>query len=454
MNKFLLVLLVVASLLCSCGSDYYVNEVDTFNACLFVTPDRYSGEVSPYFNPKKVIYAEQNQAFKIYAGLKFDNKTIVGDSIYNYVESIRWNINGKTYNIPNLRLTFNETGHAQGSLAIVDSWGDTSRQNFDIYVNTPNKISLVAPYDGYNQVEPLDENMELPMRWSLTGLDEWESATCEIYFSQYVEDVWKNKIGTTDCHNNAILTDSLFDDSLSAISSLSQTFYWAVKAKITSDIAPMETINSELFHFSTKPANSNYSSVIIPFSLNNYHGSSKPQTTFDFVNRAGDTVAHITSEKSSGAINIPLIPQSSLTVYIREHNRKEYSVDSLNLDIPQRSVVSTNTVILKDKVKPQIAPAANIFSVDEDIVFNVYDNGSGINATQLQIMMSNNTTTLAVYEEPFCKFKIQVQDRIRFQIQGEDYAKNTLPEVYWEAVRINKEIHIFGPYLSGEPENE
>lgn len=460
MNKLLLILIIVASFLCSCGSDYYAKEASSFDVCLFVTPDRYSGEVAPYFSPKKEIYAEQNQSLKVYAGLKFDDKTIVGDSIYNYVESIRWNINGKTYNIPNFRLTFNETGHTQGYLAIVDSWGDTSRQDFDIYVNTPNKISLVAPYNGYNQVEPLDKDMELPMRWELSGLDEWEHATCEVYLSQYSEDIWSsfNIIGTTDCHNNAILTGQLFSDTLSSLYNSSQTFYWTVKAFITSDLSFSEDITSELFHFSTKPLNPNFSSVVIPFTLSNYHGTSKVQTSFDFVNGAGDTIAHSTSDKSSGTITIPLLPQSAVTVYVRENNRKEYSADSIKLDIPQRTVISLNTVTLKDKVKPQIAPVSSVFPVNSDneanIVFNIYDDGSGFNSSKLQIQKSNNTITFATYEEPFCRFKIEVQDRIRFQIQGEDFAKNSLPDVYWEAARIKDSLYIYGPYLSGEPDNE
>lgn len=221
MNKISIIVFLVACLLWSCGSDYYAENIPSFKPCFFVTSDRYSGDVTSIFTPREIVYVNQKQVFKIHAGLKFENDAIAGDTIYNFIESIGWEIDGKTYNISSIRLAFAESGHKTGNFYVIDFWGDTSRVNFDIYVNTPSVISLNSPYDGYNQVIP-NSNEGLPLQWNISGLDEWESASCEIYAHRNQDSLWNHPAGNVDCSRNkatlkgilaGVTNEEIFDTS-------------------------------------------------------------------------------------------------------------------------------------------------------------------------------------------------------------------------------------------------
>lgn len=444
--------LLFALLLLACGDSHYLDESDVsiIKQQVYAVPEHFNDDIGIYFPPTTNVYVELGQTIKFIAGIAVNGEIHTDDILSNYVKSILWNIDGEYYNINNLRHTFSQPGHKYGYLETVDLLGDTIHTDLDIYVNNPNRVSINFPYNGYNQAEPTS-TQRLPLRWNIVGTDEWERNTCVVYMSDSYKDVWSSEIGSVDCNDQVYLNGSLIGDSASLVKKgvnlkdTSFTTYWAVKLITSSESGREYRDSTEIHHFSTKTFDEKYSTVKIPLELSNYRDNSVILTKIILLSAQGDTLQFLYNTLPSDTISAKVKPQSGLRIIINETYRQEYRPESLTVDVPPSTILVTPPVIMVDKDIPQIAPYSTANRIQSGLTFNVYDDGSGINPNKFKILYGNDTLKYS-YQQPYLRFSTPCASLCRVTIQGEDYARNKLPDVYWNIHATRDSVFLDGPF--------
>lgn len=454
MNKILfsaalLICLFMGFFFSSCGNDHLATNIPMMHAFIIAAPDKYSGNLAT-IPAQDIIYAEQNQSVKLYAGVIIDGEQYFGEDITPFYKRMVWDIDGETFNASNLKYTLRKTGHQKGSLTLVDYLDDTTHLNFDIYVNTPNNIDLVFPYNGYNQADP--ENAQtLPMMWDITGIDEWESTRCKIYLSKDPDALWDTKIADVDCFDDVAIQGALVEDLAKAKDS-SYTFYWAVKAQITSIFQDTSNVSSSVFSFSTKITNP-VPTLKLSYRYEDYHDPEKVYSEVQLVNAAGITISTDTLYGSYYIYSKKIDAQTGLKIFIRPYNRKEYKPESLTVDIPANTVTNLERVTLKDMTAPQVAPAIYAFKQNDGMGMRVYDDGSGVKTSSITVIRDHIDTIPYMSMAPGILINKDgngnalCYTECLLHVYGEDYAGNSLPDVDWKLNYRNDSIFVTGPFV-------
>ena len=115
------------------------------------------------------------------------------------------------------------------------------------------------------------------------------------------------------------------------------------------------------------------------------------------------------------------------------------------MDIPAYTVLTTDTVVFKDNTPPQLGPVSQQVLNTDSIAFYIYDDGSGINASRLQVIMDFDTLNFN-YSTPTVKFFKNCFSKCKLSFVGEDNAHNSLPNVYWTVEAAPGYRLISGPY--------
>lgn len=455
MNKFQYILLcALAFLLGSCGDDHLVDKnTPKLSQYVYVAPDGFNGEVSKYYQPVDELYVEQGQSVKFFAGFSSGYGIFTDESLQRYYNGLLWKIGDNSFNLNSFRYTFLTSGEFDGSLETTDYYGDTLRSTFKVYVNAPNSITLDFPYNGYNQADPSDDQA-LPLRWSVTGIDPWETATCHVFISYNPDSVWNSPLGSTDCNSEAILRGSLvesYDSLLQQAISLydsSFTLYWGIKMRVKSESGREYRDSTDIFHFSTRILNKT-STLKIPIVYERYRDNSILQTVAYLISSNGDTLETLTNSDRSNTLVAKVEPQIGLKVLLTEQYRKEYASESLIVDIPAYTVLTLDTIVLKDVIPPQISTFRDTVSRSDYIYFFLYDDGSGINANQLQVVVDFDTMQVD-YQSPYLSFYTRCPSKCKVEISGEDYARNKLPNVHWFIENKYSYQYISGPFPNEE----
>lgn len=456
MIKKILALLSILFLV-SCGDSSYFNnsEGTQLRQYVFAVPESYTGDAAFYFAPIKELLVDKGQTVKFVAGYSINDLMTTEDSTSKYYKNFVWELDGERFYSNSFRYTFSNTGTVHGSLKTVDLYDDTLVTPITVFVNAPEKVVLEFPYNGYNQAEP-STTSELPMRWKITGLEEWESATCKIHISNDIETIWENPIGETDCHDQATLWGPLLGSREWVYNNLgidlrdsSVTFFWGIKYSIYTDGNFKAEDSTDVFHFSTKILDNKKSIVKIPIK---YKGAyTDVSTEITFVSANGDTIGSLTNKYNENTISQKISPQSRVKVYLRELSLKDYGSDSLVIDVPPNTAVVTDTVVLVDNVPPQIAPSSTVQHLDSRIKFSIYDDGSGINykkisATRDGIPLNIDVASESVYVYHACKQGMECH----IKIHVEDNERNAVSGLYWDVVLDDEtdEAKINGPFLA------
>ncbi len=455
MNKFLASILFLSMcLLVSCGDDSLIRESEgELHQYVYGVPDRYAGNIVGNFAPLGNLYIEQGQTVRFYAGYSNGEQIYIDETLQQYYGGHSWIIGDEDYNLNTFRHTFNSAGEVVGSLETVDLYGDTLRNEFHIYVNTPNSIELTYPYDGYNQASP-ELNQQQPLYWTIHGIDPWETALCQVFASYYRDSVWDKPIGYVDCNSYALLTGSLLDsvayhENKNVAQDSSFTLYWAIILQTQIETGKRERDSSSIFHFSTRIL-SDSSTIRIPIVYDRYRDNALLQTQVHLITAKGDTLKTLVNESPSGTVTAKVEAQTGLKIFIEEMFRKEYAPESTTIDISPYTVLELDTVRLGDAIPPQIAPFAPTISIKDSIAFLVYDDGSGINPSKLKVVV-NRDTVESDFHTPMLLFKAKCTLACNVKIIGEDYARNPLPQVYWYIENKSNTYTISGPFASEEP---
>lgn len=436
--------------LIACGDEHLIDQnTPVLKQYVFVGPDGFNGDIAAYYNPIEEFYVEQGQTIKFYAGYSAGAQIYTDETLQQYYNGLLWKIDGSTYNLNYFRHTFMTPGEFDGSLETTDFFGDTLLSHFKIYVNTPNSIALEAPANGYNQASP-EFNQELTLKWKVEGIDPWEKTRCYIYMSYNPDSVWNAILGSTDCNAPVTLKgsliqiyDSIAQKELSPYDS-SFTLFWGAKLIVKSESGREYRDSTEIFHFSTKILNET-STLKIPLVYDHYKDHSILQTTAYLISKEGDTLETLTNDQAVVTLSTKVKQQDSLKVLLKETYRKEYASESLVVDIPANTVVTTDTIVFKDNIPPQIAPVSNEVLHTDSIAFYIYDDGSGINASKLRVIMDFDTLKFN-YSVPTLKFYKNCFGTCKVTIEGEDYTRNSLPNVYWTIDNAPGYKIISGPY--------
>lgn len=440
--KIIGLLWVALLLLCSCGDDFYAgNESQQLTQHVFMTPESYNGDPSAFFELTDGIVLDQGKTVKFVAAYSIKPGSLVNDSLEKLYAGMLWEVDGKKFNNTTFRYTFEEAGIKHGFLETYDFYGDTLRTDFDVYVNAPSSITLDFPYNGYNQVDIGRE--EVPLRWTVSGIDEWETATCEVFFTESRESIWTQAVDTIDCNQKVSLRSPKtgYEDS-------TLTTYWGVVATINSE-GRILSDTSEVYHFSTKLANTENSIIRIPIRYSQLRSEDFLLTVITIVSASGDTLASHISTRKSTSVDIPVKPQAGLRIYISEKILTEYSEDSITVDVPSRTMLELDTIVLVDKVSPQAAPVKEDQLKKLPVQFHVSDKGAGINPSKLFFVIDGDTIP-HTYGNSLASFFTSCSDKCKLQVLGEDYARNKLPATYWNISSEQDSLHITGPFISEE----
>ena len=451
MNKLLCISLFALSItLTACGDEHLVEqETATLKQYVFAGPDGFNGYIANYYDPVTEIYVEQGQTIKFFAGYSAGARIYTDETLQQNYNGLLWKIDESTYNLSSFRHTFSTPGEYKGSLETTDYFGDTLRTTFKIYVNTPNSITLEQPYDGYNQASP-NNNQGLTLQWNISGIDPWETPRCLIFMDYDPENVWDSPLGYTDCNSPVTLKGSLIQsydavtqEYISAYDS-SFTLYWGAKMFTKSQSGREYRDSTEIFHFSTKILDET-STLKIPLVYSHYRDNSILQTEIYLISEEGDTLQTLTNNLVYNTITTKVEPQNGLKIVLKETYRREYASESLVVDIPAHTVLTTDTVFLKDQTPPQIAIINDQVLNSDSIAFYIYDDGSGLNASKLIVTLDFDTLNFN-YNTPTLTFYKNCFNTCRLSIVGEDYSKNSLPDVYWTIQNVPGYRLISGPY--------
>ena len=454
MNKFAFLLLALAFALVACGDDHLVDKsAPKLTQHVFIGPDGYSGQVFTYYDSVNEFYVEQGQSLRLYAGYSIGGPIYTDETLQPYYNGTLWEIGEETFNLNSFRYTFLTPGTLEGSLETTDIFGDTLRTTFKIFVSTPNGIALEFPYNGYNQAEPT-EDQSLPLRWTVTGIDPWETARCEVYLSYYPDSVWDSPLGFTDCNSEGSLMGSLVEeyDSIAQkeidLYDSSFTLYWGTKMIVKSESGRQYRDSTDIFHFSTKILNRT-STIKIPLYYDHYRDKSILQTAVYLIAGNGDTLETLANDQIKNTIVAKVEPQLGLKVLVKDTYRREYASESLIVDIPAHTVLTTDTIVLKDHIAPQVAAYHDTIGVADNILFMLYDDGSGINTSSLAVVVDFDTIQ-PTYVTPALSFFSRCYGKCKIEILGEDNARNKLPDVHWYIENKSSYRYISGPFPNKE----
>ena len=444
----LFTLACLALFLLACG-DHLVNEDSpSMEQLVFASASMYNNGETNFYEPISDLYVEQGQSLYFYAGYSIDGKIYTNDSLQQYYNSILWNIGNDAYNLHMFRHTFNTPGKIDGSLETTDSFNDTLRNTFHIYVNTPNSIELKFPYNGYNQAEPTDDQ-ELPLRWNISGIDSWESPRCQVYMAYNADKVWDNLLGNVDCFSETVLSGSLiqgYDSDGKPVNAHDSSFtlYWGIKLLIQSESGRQYRDSTEIFHFSTKILNKK-STIKIPIAYDRYRDKGLLLTKITLVSAKGDTLETLTNESDFNTISAKVEPQTGLTIYLQEMHRLEYTSEVRVVDIPSHTVLTLDTITFKDNTSPQVEPLQEAFDITDSIYFLLYDDGSGVNPSKVHVIQDADTLESS-FQLPYLQFRSTCRDICKLQIVGEDFTRNSIPDFYWTIENKRSHFLLRGPF--------
>ena len=448
-SAFLLTLIFIA-----CGESYLVddNAQPTLNQHIFVLSDRLIGQPYNYGSPVTTVYLDTSETVKFWAAYSLDGRYISSDTAEDHFLGHNWSIDGSNYNISPLRFKFATPGFRQGVLETVDLLNDTLRDTVNIFVNTPISIGIVAPVNGFNQVNP-NLNSRVELRWSIAGLDPWEESVCYIYAAYDRESVWDNAIGWTECDEPAALNGNFLGDSLTRYimehpeQDTSVAIYWGVKAFFYTEDGFEERDSTDIFSFSTRYMHDTLATITIPIVYDNLR-SNQVNTSVVITSSTGELLDEQYTRDTPATITSRITAQTGVRIHVYDNTREEFEASDITINTLPGTKTIIDTIHLQDRIQPQVAVLQDAIGFNDSVAFYILDNGTGINPNRIHVTEDSDTLDFN-YEEPFIKFKSKCFIKCRIRISVEDYAHNANPRVYWESEASKgflDTLYIRGPF--------
>lgn len=441
----------------SCDNDIRFSESQTgvLEQDIYIVPEGVNGAVHIFYSPLKEVYLDVNENVRFQAVFRLNGNVLDADVAASYYQSLLWKIDGKKINIPNFHHSFSEPGEYDCILQTVDLFGDTLSDTTKIFVDSPSSISLSSPRNGYNQIDPFSDK-DISLKWEVTGVDPWEYARCRIYGSNSEKNIWSHAIGETDCDDKVSIQGPIVPDKEELesygidLSNSTITFYWGVIMTVYSGNTVKEKDTSNVFHFSTKLVDTDFSILNIPITYKYYSNIVPPDTRITVVNVNGDTLNQIFSASKTTTESISLSAQTGVTVYLEEVYLDEYKTDSFTIDIPEHAVVNVDTVYFEDKIPPTIWPMKKEFPLDAPLTFSILDKGSGVAPSKIDIHFDEPTESKFTFSEERLDVYFSIKKPMRIYIRASDNAGNQSAPVFWNVTTRDGSHVLDGPYINKE----
>lgn len=447
--------LAISLPLVSCSdSEIQSSDIPEMTQSIFVVPENFHGEISSsQYKPSDKFYVKINEKIRICGIYSINGEYIETDEALSYYNSHKWIIDGKESESSALYYSFDKAGIHDVSFETVDHLGDTLRTNAKIYVNTPSSVTLQTPANKYNQVDGDNEN-GLELSWGISGIDPWETAYCTVYASYAMVTLWESALGNIDCSESVSLVGDLnaetneIGDIINHTTETS-TIYWGVRATIKDEKGNFEQVYSEIFSFSTMLKKNEASIIEIPVVSQFSIYPERSRLTGAILSASGDTLSTISEKRSNTVIKKTLQPQSNVKIVVCDSVHTEYGCDSLTIDLAPSTKTVTDTIFLRDNVKPNMVPVQKEFSSTESIKFYIFDNGSGVNVSKVQAII-NSDTVKTKYENNIASITNICKKECNLVILAEDYARNKAPDIYWTIKTGESTTQITGPFAKME----
>ena len=451
-----LLAIAITSLMSSC-SDAEIHSSDTpeLSQSIFIVPETAFGE--PYkdglYDPAEEFYVKIKKKIRICGVYSIDNEYISTNQATPYFNTHKWVIDDNETNGSSLYHAFDKAGIHKISFETVDILGDTLLSHANVYVGSPVSVSLQYPPNRYNQVDG-ENSAGLELSWNVYGIDPWEYSICIIYASYFRDSIWEKPLGETECNAKVDLMGRLnldIDENANEINHSidNSTIYWAVRAITKNKIGNIEQNFSEVFSFSTTLENNTKAIIEVPVACMHSQDPDKSQLKGAFISATGDTLAKFSKVKANSVIRQTLSPQSNVKIVVCDTVLTEYSCNSMTVNLPPSTKTTTDTLFLQDKVKPNMVPVFSDLPTTDQIKFFVLDNGSGINASKITVIM-NGDSLQTTFKNNILSIPNTCKNECNLSIYAEDYAKNKVPDVQWK-IKVNKAItNINGPYAKME----
>ena len=440
-----------------CGDDYLFEEesVSVVKQFIYALPERYVGEPYNFGQPYPRAYLDTGEVVKFYAAYSIDNKFIVSDLNDLYIKGKSWDIDGEYFNLNTFRYSFSTIGKHRVILQSTDMFNDVITDTLEVFVNTPISISISSPANGYNLVDPQSPE-GIDLNWKVDGTDEWETSTCHLFASTNKKDVWDSPLATGSCKDGAHIMGPIFPD-IAADSSID--IYWAIAAVNRSEYDFVERDSTPIYKFSTKFTEFDSAEIRIPIIYNDSWYIDSVKTRITIVSATKDTLGVYYNYSKSTTFKIRIKPQSGLRVYLEEVQRTDYTRiingrlsstqdNPIIMDLSSTAPYYTDTINFIDNVPPTVIPSQNVFSVDEPMVFYIFDNGSDINGNWVTTILNNDTLT-SYYKDSKLTFQPDCQKTCDLQILAKDNYRNTSSNVRWKLEVQKDSVYISGPFPNG-----
>lgn len=451
-----LVVFITIGLNLSCSNDSRIGDADTktLDQKIFVTPDRYIGEPQDFYESKKNVFVNLNEVVKFTVRYTVNDEYLRNDSISHY-ESLNWKIDDDSFNVISISYLFNTSGIHFGILKTVDNFKDTLIDTVNVFVNTLEAIQLIYPNDNNNQINPFSDDTQ-KLLWNIEGLDPWEDQYCAIYESTKSSNVWKKLKKEVSCSEKVNIYDIIENDLKEEIknneSEEAYTFYWGVKFYTRNESGQIHEAKSNVFRFTTKLQDKDYSIVKIPI-VYNYSStiSATPNTNIVITSAHGDTLKTLKNNSREAVVSAKIQPQTGIIIHISDSTTSDFRPRTFSLDVPDQSLVCTDTVFLLDRTPPTIWPISNSFSADDSIKFPIIDGGIEKSASSI-IVFVNDTTIHTTYNYPILSFKKEflAKRTNNIDISASDYAGNWTGNMRWTLTLKNDSLYLSGPTPSLE----
>lgn len=450
-----IVLILAATINFSCSNDSRISSSDTkeLKQEIFILPDSYPGqEPQVFFTSDKNVYREPTENAKITVRYKIGDNYIPINDMGLYINNLIWDVGKDTFTIYSFLYLFNEPGLHFCILKSIDNFMDTLIDTVNIFVNTPESIKPIYPSNGNNQINPfLDKTQSF--QWETSGIDPWEESYCAIYEALKPEKVWDNLKKEISCNEIINIYDIIRDDIEKRYDYEDEeetyTFYWGVKLFTRNETKKINETSSEIFHFTTKLQNKNYSIIKIPIVYDYTSSiSSSPNTNIIITSSHGDTLYSLHNNKKVNTVYAKITPQSGLIVHVSDSSSTEFRPKTFSIDIPEQTVVQTDTVYLQDKTPPTIWPISSVFPKKDQIIqFSIIDGGVEKSAYSTEASIGDSVI-VSTYYYPIFTIKVPqelCEIKCDIDISATDYAGNWTGITRWTLTNKKSNMYLSGP---------
>jgi len=391
---------IVLLILLGCGNRDVLFEQETEEGVLRGRPlivDRLNRSLQSEF-----IAPTQRDTFLTGEEIEFRSGFLLDDEMMDpeledfFIRANFWIFDADTQFTDFRRLSYDEPGLKQVVFCFVDIHQDTLADTLSLWIHDPLADSLVSPEPNEHNVNIVES--PVLFSWVLKGVEAGENIRTQLYLSTNLESLYNTPVSEVSNQNQLFLNIKLDDYISSPVDSVSYRFYWSVVHTNMADSTGKgmrDTSRIEVFYTSPeritpgtisgaifllgRPGAANLAEIVLKGPVN------KTQTP-----------------AASGFFQFENLLPGAYYLHISVPNYPQYQPDSLPLQLyAGEDLQLDSTIFIEDPYPPQAGLVKDTLRSPADLplLLSIADQGSGIKANTLEVLVDCNTPTNIVYEE-------------------------------------------------------